>query len=434
MRAKQIFSFAWTSMKQRKLRTSLTTLGVVIGIAAIIGLASLGEGFRTSITARMQQGFELDVITVIPGSLFAGFKPEMGFSKEEVQKLNDIKNVSIVTGVIQIGNVTLYKENQEPVNAFVCTAVNFTEFKNVFSDRFIFKEGRLPYPDEDDAIVLGYKVNHANETELGFATFGDKINMTVGMKGIIIQNYTLTVKGVLEKKGTSGLTNFDYWVFISINKVKKIYEDIEKKFGATMDFKYHLIFIKVTDPIHSETVAKEVEKKFPRFQVTILVPTTFIRQVDYVLSLVQIFLTAIASISLIVAGIGIMNIMTVSVMERTREIGVMKAIGAKDRTILLMFLSEALLIGLLGGLIGVPVGYETANFLSIIISRFSQQQTGGNIFQVPERTQEPGITPILSPQWVIGAIIFGIVICVLFGLYPARKAAKLDPVKALRYE
>jgi ABC-type antimicrobial peptide transport system permease subunit len=121
-------------------------------------------------------------------------------------------------------------------------------------------------------------------------------------------------------------------------------------------------------------------------------------------------------------------------MERTREIGIMKAIGAKNTTILTIFLTETALIGLLGGLIGVPTGYGLSYLLSFIVSRFmGGGQGGGGVFQNPE-TEQGVITPIFSPQWAIGALIFGVVICILFGLYPARKAAKLDPVKALRYE
>jgi len=121
-------------------------------------------------------------------------------------------------------------------------------------------------------------------------------------------------------------------------------------------------------------------------------------------------------------------------MERTREIGVMKAIGAKNTTILTIFLTETALIGLLGGLIGVPTGYGLSYLLSFIVSRFMGGGQGdGGVFQNPEAEQGV-ITPIFSPEWAIGALIFGVAICVLFGLYPARKAAKLDPVKASRYE
>jgi putative ABC transport system permease protein len=126
-----------------------------------------------------------------------------------------------------------------------------------------------------------------------------------------------------------------------------------------------------------------------------------------------------------------MNIMTVSVIERTREIGILKAVGAKSRTILTIFLAEAALVGILGSIIGVPTGYGLAHVLSYIVARFGAFQPDWVGRTEVERAT---VAPIFSLIWVIIAVIFGIAICILFGLYPARKAAKLDPVEALRYE
>jgi len=419
MRLKRMLSMAWESMKHRRLRTFLTTLGVVIGITAIIALASLGEGFRVSITERMEQGFELDVLTVIPGTLFAGMREP--FTNSEVANVRNVSNVSAATPVLQIGGVNLYNGDKNVI-AFVGAAVNFTEFaEKVFPNRFLFEEGEMPEQIKNDTLIIGYKVNHPNETEPAFAHPNDTVKMAVTIFG----NYTLTanftVAGTLEKTGTSGLTNFDYWIFIPIDTAIKIY-------GNVAD----LIFVKVDDPYLSESVAKDIENLFPPYQITVLVPLSFIQQVNSILNMVEIFLTSIASIALLVAGIGIMNIMTVSVMERTREIGILKAVGAKSRTILTMFLAESALIGIVGSLIGVPTGYGIAHVLSYVLSGFASPQQN-HVFQAPEAEQAT-IAPIFSWSWVIIAVIFGIAICILFGLYPARKAAKLDPVEALRYE
>jgi putative ABC transport system permease protein len=326
---------------------------------------------------------------------------------------------------MQMGNVTLKKGDRE-VQAFVATAVNFSQFIGVYPDRFEFEtvEGS-PAEWKNNSIIVGYKVNHPNETETAFAQAGDIINMAYAKTVIpqVEETRNFTVVGTLLKKGTPGITNFDYWIFIPLDTAREIFTSQESD----------LIFVKVFDPETSEHVADKVEGLFPPYQVSILVPATFISQVDYIIGLIQLFLTSVASISLLVAGIGIMNITSVSVMERTREIGIMKAIGAKSTTILTIFLTETALIGL-GGIIDVPTGYGLSYLLSIIVSRFmGGGQEGGGVFQNPE-TQQNIITPIFSPAWAIGALVFGVVVCILFGLYPARKAAKLDPVKALRYE
>jgi putative ABC transport system permease protein len=198
------------------------------------------------------------------------------------------------------------------------------------------------------------------------------------------------------------------------------------------DERSDLIFVRVYDPEESERIAEGIEALFPPYRITILVPLTFIKQVDNILTIVQLFLMAIASISLVVAGIGIMNIMTVSVMERTREIGILKAIGATSRIVLTMFLGEAILIGLIGGVIGLFTGYGLSYGLAFVLRSFIQQQ--GTAFQTPEAPERLAITPVFSLEWTAAAFVFAIVICIVFGLCPARKASKLNPVEALRYE
>ncbi|MDI6691643.1 MAG: ABC transporter permease [Candidatus Bathyarchaeota archaeon] len=423
MKISKILAMAWENLKQKKLRTSLTTLGVVIGITTIIGIASLGEGFRTEVRQRMEQGFELDVLIVFPGSFTAGLTE--GFSKTDVENITQIDNVTAVTPLITIPTAELYNETGVKLGAFTVGAVNFTEMKEILPLRFRLANGDFPQPNENQSIVLGYKASRVNETLV--ADVRDNVALIVESGGSVIYSGNFTVTGVLEKGGTSGITNFDYWAFIPIETA------LEMPFFEGKLEPYQIILVKVSDTQYSEPVAKEIEKLFPPYSITVFVPSALMRQVDNILNIVQIFLVAIGSISLLVAGVGIMNIMTVAVMERTREIGILKAIGAKSRTVLGMFLAEAIIIGVIGGFIGTFTGYGLSYALAQILSNFMQLQSQETVLQAPE-TQRMVVNPVFSPEWTIIAIVFAIIVCIIFGLYPARKAAKLNPVEALRYE
>lgn len=423
MRVSKIVGMAFENLKQRKLRTTLTTLGVVIGITTIIALASLGEGFRFEVKQRMEAGFELDVLIIFPGSVTAGLGQP--FAPADINKVRNINGVSLVTPMMTLPSAQVFKNDGEKIGAFTVGAVNLTAMREMLPQRFRMAYGAFPEDNENDTIVLGYKAATRNGTAV--VNLDEKValtmNVTVGGYAYTV-NRTLRVAAVLQEGGTSGITNFDYWAFIPVNTGVQILH------GEY----YQIILVKVSDPKLSEQVAADIEQRFPRYSISILVPSTFMEQVDNVLNLLQIFLMAVASISLLVAGIGIMNIMTVSVMERTREVGILKAIGARSRTVLSMFLTEAALIGTIGGVIGLFAGYGLSYGLARLMSSFMQpQHQQDTLFGTPGRAPLT-ISPVFTPEWTIIAFVFAIVVCVIFGLYPARKASKLNPVEALRYE
>lgn len=424
MKAGKILGISWENLTQRKLRTSLTTLGVVIGIAAIVGLASLGEGFRLEIRERIEQGFELNVLIVIPGSFTAALRQP--FTPQEVNSVRNVTGVKFVAPLITLPQAKVYNGTNQKINAFTLAAVNFSEMVQMMGERFIPIEGEIPGESENDTIVLGYKACFLNETTR-LAKVGDNVTMQIEIQtqlGTINVSKTLRVAAVLGKSGTAGITNFDNWAFIPTKTAVEF-------MGAEA---YNIILVKVSDIEQSEQIANDIENVFDNpYSVSVLVPIAFVHQVDRILAVVQLFLMAVASISLLVAGIGIMNIMTVSVMERTREIGILKAIGAKSRTVLEMFLSEAVLIGIIGGLIGILTGYGLSFALSYGLSSFIQPQQGDASFGTSD-TQRMSINPVFSLEWTIIAFIFAIIVCIIFSLYPARKASKLNPVDALRYE
>lgn len=401
---------AWENMKQRKLRTTLTTLGVIIGITAILAVTSLGEGFRVMVTEQIEY-FELDVVMVMP------IGRETYLTSEDAENISQvIDEVVIATPVMQKMMPTKLYSGEKNATALLL-GVNFTEFEIVYPERLVFDEGSLPQPIENDTVVLGYSVAHP-ETGETFAEVDGEVTVEIYVGGLL-RNYSFTVAGTLKESGAGTLISIDNMVLIPLNTAKEIYKT-----------EYDMMFVKLVDQVYSERVAEEIKDMLQK-PVTALAPSVMVQRTGNILDMVELFLVGIAGIALLVAGIGIMNIMTVSVMERTREIGILKAIGAKNRNILSMFLAEAGLIGLTGGLLGIPTGYGLAHFLSFALSTMRPQSSNG-IMQGSEMSLT--ITPVLSLSWVVGALVFGIVVSLLFALYPARKAAKLNPVEALRYE
>jgi len=424
LRRKQIVSMAWQNMKQRRFRTSLTTLGVVIGITAIIGLASLGEGFRVTIKEQMEQGFELNVLTVMSGGLLTGV-PSF-FTEDDIQNISKIDGVVLATPLVQKSDVKLFNDNKNST-PLVMLAVDFSEFWTIYPDRLVFENGSLTQSTRNDTTVIGYNIQHPTEVE-SFANPGQNITIQMTLQRFPPrrENFTFNLAGTIAKSGAAGFINFDDAVFIPLETAQKVYNI------TSVD----MIFVRLANPSYSDSVAKKIEERFGGSgEVRVLVPAAFLAQVETILNMLQIFLTAIASIALLVAGLGIMNIMTVSVMERTREIGILKAIGARSRTILTMFLTEAALIGFLGGILGVPLGYAVAQAMGQFLFRYSAQVTPERSIITGTRTHPiTEISPVLTLEWAALAIGFAVGVSVLFGCYPARKASKLDPVKALRYE
>jgi len=425
MRTKKIFQMAVSNLRQRKLRTALTTLGVIIGITTIIGLASLGEGFRTEVKTRMQAGFELNNLIVFPGSLTAGFGEPFG--QTDLNNIRNVSNVKLATGMRTLAETKTYNSSDTRLRAVTVAGINFTEMQQMLPERFRLAAGTFPSDNDTGSIVLGYTAATNNETRA--VNVGDNVTVVITLHlnatFSFDINETLTVSGILEKGGTSGITNFDYWAFVPMKKATEI------EFGRES---YQIILAKVFDAEQASQTARDVENTFDNpYRVSVFVPSSFTQQVNNILNIIQLFLLAVASISLLVAGIGIMNIMTVSVMERTREVGILKAIGAKSRTILTMFLTEAAVIGIVGGLIGILIGYGASYGLASLLSNFIRPQQQDTLFSTPER-KALSISPIFTPQWTIAAFTFAVIICIIFGLYPARKASKLNPVEDLQYE
>jgi len=244
------------------------------------------------------------------------------------------------------------------------------------------------------------------------------------------ENYTGHVSAVLNEIGGFSLGGpSDLGVYIPISWAQS--------FFGTEEVNSIIVQLNSSD----ETTIKDVSaaiKNALSDQVSVTSATAVLDTISSIFSFIELFLAGIAGISLLVAGIGIMNIMIVSLMERTREIGILKALGMKSRTVLLIFLSEAVIIGVLGAVIGIGLGVGLAD----LVARFgflfigNGQGMGNQTGPANRAAGAAGltITPVLTPTVLLGAVAFGVAVSVVFALYPAWRASKLKPVEALRYE
>jgi putative ABC transport system permease protein len=235
------------------------------------------------------------------------------------------------------------------------------------------------------------------------------------------ETHTGNVAAVLKEIGGFGIGPSDFNVYIPISQAQS--------FFGTDECDMIIVKLENDDDATIESVSEAIKEAFSD-QVSVTSSTAVLNIVSNIFSTVEVFLAGIAAISLLVAGIGIMNIMIVSLMERTREIGILKALGMKSRTVLLIFLSEAVIVGLMGAVIGIASGWVLANIVARVF-------TGGGFMQAGNQAAVAGgmtITPVLTPTVFLGALSFGIIVSVIFALYPAWRASRLKPVDALRYE
>lgn len=436
MKVLDIFGYSFSAIKLRKLRAALTTLGVVIGIAAIVALLSITQGLQVTLTSQLNQGLSANTLIVTPGtggilgggggvgggfggggggSDSSGFKLFINYTSEIDSLSPDIEtSVAIIsrTGYVQTDNlnrtVTIY-------------GVDFNEYSQVYSTTFQASNGSIPTtPSENDAVV-GTRVNQPGQNGTIFFNTGDHVNVTwtnATFLPPVNETYTADVVGVLQKIGGFGIGGpSDTGVYIPLEKAKTF-------FNATSA---DMIIVKLNsgDNATITNVSKAITDHFSN-QVSVISSTAVLSLLSTVFSTIQLFLGGIAAISLLVAGIGIMNIMIVSLIERTREIGILKALGMKSRTVLTIFLGESIIIGLIGAIIGIISGWVLANVTARVLGAGGFiGGGGGGAFT---------ITPLLTPEVFLGALAFGVGVSVIFALYPAWRASKLKPVEALRYE
>jgi putative ABC transport system permease protein len=421
MKLTDIFSYAFSAIKLRKLRAGLTTLGVVIGIAAIVALLSITQGLQVAIASQLQRGFATDTLIVTARSE-SGFK----LLVNDTQIIEEVGSGNVTVSVAVILRTGYIKNLENQTSRVTIVGVDYAKYREIYSSTFAAEEGTIPQNPENSSVVVGKRVSDPWNNGTFFCRVSETVTIIWTSRPLKNETYTGTVVAVLQEVGGFSFGGpSDTSIYIPITQAQG--------FFGTDECEMIIVKLKNADEATIDSTAKAIREAFGG-QVTVTSSTAILNVISSVFSTIELFLGGIAAISLLVAGIGIMNIMIVSMMERTREIGILKALGMKNRQVLLIFLSEAVIIGLLGAVIGVGAGWGIAQVTVRVFS--TGGSFGGGIRQTNQATLANGITisPVLTPTVLFGAIAFGLIVSVLFGLYPAWRASKLKPVEALRYE
>lgn len=401
---KESFLMAWASLIANKMRSILTMLGIIIGVAAVIALVSIGNGVKQDIQNSISS-LGSNLLMVMPGApRTPGVRPSQGSMKslkvsdyQAISKLDGVKAASPYTAN---SYVTIYQSKNWTTTVSGVSS-NFQDVNNwtMAEGRFISSKN---VENRERVAVVGQTVVKnlfAGEDPVG--------------KEIRVKNIPFRVIGVLNSKGNGTMGNDqDDVIFIPYTTAMERVEGVDY---------LRMVYVVASDDNGIDRLQSDIEnllrvrhsiKDTNLDDFNIQNMKSIMETMEQTTGTLTLFLGAVAAISLVVGGIGIMNIMLVSVTERTREIGIRKALGATYFVIVTQFLIEAVVISLMGGLIGIAFGIGASKLIGLA----------------------SGMSTVISVPTIVLSFAFSMAIGLVFGIYPARKAAKLNPIDALHYE
>ncbi len=399
---------ALESLNSNKLRSSLTILGIVIGVGAVIAMLAVGTGAQSTITGSIN-GIGSNLAFVMSGNISSEVRNVKKIDMEDARALMDQYQAPSVKAVAPVVSGSLE----------VSTSVEKTT-ASVDGVTAEYQSVRSADLTEGSFITEDHLTGRASVAIIGVDVADKLFGRRDGLVGesIRISGQPFRVIGVLASKGGSSFGSQDNIVLVPITTAQvRLYNMSTNEIDMLMVEATSASTVKQASDEISQILRLRHRTKVGKDDFTIFTQEDFVATAQTITGVLTIFLGGIAAISLLVGGIGIMNIMLVSVTERTREIGLRKALGARRKDILIQFLTESSLLSLFGGVLGIILGW----LIAFVVGRIAS--ASGTPF-----------TPVVSLDAVVLATVFSTAVGLFFGLYPANRAAGLEPVEALRYE
>jgi len=402
------FNLSYKNIRERMSRSILTLLGIAVGIMAIVSLIAIGEGMNVAVSSELSTLSDTIIVQVGEGfSIFNFGQNGNSVSDDEYLTERDISDIERIPGVKdvspQLSGAGILSFNGETIGVSL-TGMD----SDIMKVQYGFEDldsGDLIDSGEQNKVIIGYDVAY-NYFDANIAV--DDMVMINGNK--------LQVHGIFAEFSGGGLTSSDDAVIMLTRDYKKVTGESNIKSAVVTVYNVNEV-----DPIADEIEYVVNENHGDEDFASATTLSSILDSILSILGILQTVLIAIASIALIVASIGIMNTMLTSVMERTREIGIMKAIGATNKDIMLIFIIEGILLSVIGGAFGIFLGVFGSQAISSILLSF--EMGGGGSFE-----------PVISLVAIVLAISVSLLVGVLSSLYPAWRAAQMSPIEAVRYE